>query len=503
MTAARHLLESETGMQRSIPKIAVRLSGAFGAILALFAAALVVTLQTLDRLAEADAEVATLEDAKHAGHAAAALVREQYIHQAHTIINWDDSHLAHYADVERQTRAATHRLRQVASTTDERQLADEIARLAAQIDTEFRETILPAIRSNQRGNISALHGGMEVQVNRVVRLNEELNRSLEHRSNEARQRKAELRARARMVEIVCFALAIALACVVGFFIARSILRPVAQLRSGANQLAQGDLTTRIAVNGSDEFSELAAAFNHMAKRLSEHQEELVRSQKLAAIGHVAAGVAHEINNPLGVILGYTKLMKREIAEDAPLHHELSIIEDEARQCQRIVEGLLDLARPKSLELATVDLTDLATDAIERLEEAGKLDSVRVERPSAVSSPVASGDEAKLRQVISNLLVNAVEATPENGTVTVAVDTDGDDVTLTVSDTGSGVPSDLAEKIFDPFFTTKAKGTGLGLPISQAIMEAHGGRLTIESAPGRGTRAIVSLPCAAHRRERET
>jgi two-component system, NtrC family, sensor kinase len=476
--------------QRRIPTLAIRLGAVFAAVLGLFAAALVVTLFTLGRLEQADREVAKLDHAKHAGHLAAAQVREQYIHQAHTIISWDFSHLEHYEDVVKETRQWTALLRALARSPDERRLADEIARLAEASDREFRAIVLPAIRANDRSAVQSIHERTQALVGRVVELNERLNRSLERRSLAARAQSEALRRRARMATMICFGLAIAIAAGLGFLLTRSILRPIAALRSGALRIADGDLEARIEVSGRGELAELGATFNRMAADLARHQRDAVRAQKLGYVGQLAAGVAHEINNPLGVILGYAKLLRRDGDRE-----ELRIIEDEAVQCQRIVQGLLDLARPPRLDLGDVDLGELARDAVDRLRDTGRLDGVKVRTPE--HAPVITwADEAKLRQVVTNVLLNAAEATPQGGVVTVEAASLPDAGVLVVQDAGPGIPAEMLPRVFDPFFTTKPRGTGLGLAVSQAIMDAHGGRIEIDSAPGRGTRVTLRVPPAA-------
>ena len=480
-------------MRGPLPATALRVGGAFGAVLLLFAAALWVTLATLNQLADAEQRVAALEEAKHTGHYAAAIVREQYIHQAHTIINWDHSHLDHYEDVVRDTRRATERLRAVARSPEERRRADEVARLANEVDLRFRRDVLPLVGHDQRVDVRALHEETEHLVERVVELNEELNREFERQSTEARADEARLRSRAKVVVIGCFALAIAIAGAVGLILTRLISRRVSRLRAGAMQIARGNLDTRIDIEGSDEFADLATSFNQMARDLARHETEIVRSQKLATLGHVAAGVAHEINNPLLVILGYAKLLRRDAQPGGESAEGLRIIEDEARQCQRIVEGLLDLARPPNLQMAEVDLADLARDAIERLGETGRLDGLHIESPALGSRALLWGDEAKLRQVIANVLVNAAEATKEPGAIRIEARSNGESVVLRVADEGAGIPSAARSRLFEPFFTTKPKGTGLGLAISQAIVEAHGGTIEITSEESNGTTVTIRLP----------
>jgi signal transduction histidine kinase len=270
---------------------------------------------------------------------------------------------------------------------------------------------------------------------------------------------------------------------------RTIVRRVEILRGGARRVGAGDLDARIELAGEDEFAELASSFNQMAASLAREQAALVRSQKLASIGHVAAGVAHELNNPLSVILGYTKLLRADPGANA---EELKIIEDETRLCHRIVQELLDLARPRRLEVGSVDLAVLAREAIERLTDAGALRdrSVRViaDRPVLVAA-----DAGKLRQVIANVVVNAAEATSSTGTITIDARSNGDCAMLTVADDGPGVLPEIKDQIFEPFVTTKSRGTGLGLAIAYAIIDAHGGRISIESSPGAGTLVSLQLP----------
>ncbi|MDP1602638.1 MAG: HAMP domain-containing protein, partial [Legionella sp.] len=286
-----------------------RLTAAFMAVLALFGVALWIALSTFQRLGVAEAEVAELEDAKHAGHAVAAAIREQYIHQAHTIITWDRSHLGHYEDAARNTRAATRRLQEMAQSDEHRTRTLEIARLVAQVDEAFKTRVLPGVDANDKGAVARGHDETERLVGKVVQMSEGLNRELERFSMEARERERGMRERARLAFIGCFALAIALAALLGFVMIRSIRTRLGRLREGAANIARGDLSTQIRLEGSDEFSDLADAFNQMAADLQRHQDSAVRSQKLATVGQVAAGVAHEINNPLGVILGYLKLMR--------------------------------------------------------------------------------------------------------------------------------------------------------------------------------------------------
>jgi two-component system, NtrC family, sensor kinase len=464
-----------------------RLLVTFATILVFFGVALLVALRALSQMERAEREQAELDRAKHAGHAVAALVREQYIHQAHTVIEWDRSHIDHYRDIVRITAAATHELAAFARTPEDRAAADEIVRLVRQNDEDFLAVTLPAIDRNEHAEVARLHAATEEVIGHVLRLVRELNGRLEARSDAARALTIRERSRVKWTTLACFGAAALMATMFALATTRSIAHRVSVVRQGAKALGDGDLARRVVLTGRDELSEIAAGLNDMAARLEQHQTELVRSQKLALIGRLCAGVAHEINGPIGVILGYAKVIRRQGADE----ESLSAIEDEARQCQRIVQALLDTSRHDVVRRDAVELDQLARDGVERLRTMGMLGARRL--AVHAGRPVcAYGDEAKLRQVVLNLLVNAVEATDSVGKIVIDVaDRDGQAV-LTISDDGAGLEPTANEHLFEPFYTTKPSGNGLGLAVSRAIVEAHRGELRVESLAEGGTRAEVRL-----------
>jgi signal transduction histidine kinase len=249
----------------------------------------------------------------------------------------------------------------------------------------------------------------------------------------------------------------------------------------------------VLLGGHDEFSELAQAINDMAASLARNQEQLLRSQKLASVGQVAAGVAHEINNPLGVILGYVKLMRRKpgTADDEGLR----VIEDEAVQCQRVVQGLLDLARTPTLVPEPVDLGALTLECVERLLASDRSGGVGIDTAKVQRGVMATGDEMRLKQVVTNLLLNAVEASSSGQSIVIEVRREGARALLAVHDMGQGMSEETRRHVFEPFFTTKTGGTGLGLAVAHAVVDAHHGEIRLEPAEGGGTRAVVLLPAA--------
>jgi signal transduction histidine kinase len=219
----------------------------------------------------------------------------------------------------------------------------------------------------------------------------------------------------------------------------------------------------------------------------------VRSEKLAGIGRLAAGVAHEINNPLGVILGYARLLRKQAAP--VLAGDLGIIEEEALRCKDIVEGLLDLSRPLPASRQTVDLRALTDDVVQRLRQADVLRDISV---TVQGSGSVEGHAPKLRQVLANILRNAAEAAGKGGRVDVVLADEASGVAVTVRDTGAGFEPAVLSRIFEPFLTTKDRGTGLGLAISRSIARAHGGDLRVANAPEGG--ALVTLRLPSHFQE---
>lgn len=468
-----------------------RLGATFAAVLALFAIALLVVLPAMGELERADRDVAAVDRAKHSGHRVAALVREQYIHQAHTIIEWNRSHVDHYRDIAETTRKAARELASHAVSDEERALASQIAAKVAANDDDFMRVTLPAIDRGEHDEVVRLHGETEIAVAEILRLVRELNERFESRSEAARLRAERERRRVRVTTLGCFGAAALLAAVAAILTTRLIARRVSALREGARRVGDGDLSRRIGLTGNDELAELADAFDDMAARLDRHQQDLVQSQKLASIGRLCAGVAHEINGPLGIILGYAKVIRKQGVDEEALR----AIEDETKQCQRIVQALLDMSRQETPRFAPVDLVQLARDGVDRLRATGILKGREVVVDDANVPVVAFGDETKLRQVVLNLLTNAAEATPDGGAIRVEARLRDGRAVLSVADDGPGIPAATKARLFEPFFTTKVEGTGLGLAISRAIVEAHRGEIRFDAREKGGTRVEVRLESA--------
>jgi len=231
------------------------------------------------------------------------------------------------------------------------------------------------------------------------------------------------------------------------------------------------------------------------KELKEAQEQLIQSEKLASIGQLAAGVAHELNNPISVMLGFAQAILRKMPEDDPLRKPLSTIEREGLRCKAIIQNLLDFARRNKPALQPVDVNQVLEAACVLIEHQMSLDNIVVTKGYAPDLPRVLADPNQLQQVFVNIIQNAYQAMPEGGTLRLVTRSLGDEVQIIFADTGIGIPPENIKRIFDPFFTTKevGQGTGLGLSVSYGIVEQHGGTIEVESQVGEGTTFIIKLP----------
>jgi signal transduction histidine kinase len=310
----------------------------------------------------------------------------------------------------------------------------------------------------------------------------------------------------------------------GIFFARSIEKPIKELTLGTEAVARGELGYRITLNSSDEIGKLADAFNQMTRDLRDSQERLILSEKLASLGTMAAGMAHEIKNPLVSLRTFTQLLQQKWDDKEFREKFSSIIPHEIERINRIAESLLKFGRPMKPELTKVDVNSLLEEVLLLFESESKKNNVRVTKKLA-HLPEIAGDSGQLSQAFVNLIKNAIESmTDKGGELTVKTDVGeviklgkinarqgvkkGEEMVwgeeeelgkptpvifIEITDSGEGISEENMKSLFDPFFTTKMTGTGMGLPITLRIIEEHQGSIKVRSKPGVGTTFIVTLP----------
>jgi two-component system NtrC family sensor kinase len=319
---------------------------------------------------------------------------------------------------------------------------------------------------------------------------------------------------------------------INFFVRRLVYVPLRDLESGAKRLSVGDLEQQIPVRSEDEFGELAASFNSMTAALRISRRELqewghtleqkvekrtqelrvaeaeaVRGEKLASVGLLAAGIAHELNNPLTGILTFSHLLRKKMPDGSPEAEDLDLVIRETRRCAAIIRRLLDFAREKAPEKKFSDLNQIIEDTVRLVERPANLRDIEITMDLDRNLPPVWVDADLIKQVVMNMLVNAQQAIEEKGDITIrsrrvpeAMSAGPGTkpvamVELAIIDTGCGIPEQNLKRIFDPFFTSKelGKGTGLGLSVSHGIVSAHGGTIKVESKVGEGSTFRVFLP----------
>jgi two-component system NtrC family sensor kinase len=323
---------------------------------------------------------------------------------------------------------------------------------------------------------------------------------------------------------------------VGFLVHRLVYRPLRDLETGAKKLAAGNLDEPIPVRSVDEFGQLAGSFNAMTAALRDTQNKLresartleqkvedrtrqlrvaeaesVQREKLAAVGLLASGIAHELNNPLTGVLTFSYLIRDKLPPGSPDAEDMDLVIRETKRCASIIRRLLDFARQKAPEKKFTDLNKVIEETARFIERPAHLNDIIITMELAQDLPQLWIDENQIKQVVLNVLVNAQQATEGGGSITVRTRVCPEPVApepgaaavrmveIAVIDTGCGIPAKDLQRIFDPFFTSKevGKGTGLGLSVSHGIVKAHGGTIKVESAVGEGSTFCIYLPIQPH------
>jgi signal transduction histidine kinase len=310
------------------------------------------------------------------------------------------------------------------------------------------------------------------------------------------------------------ALGILLGTAIIWLLIRKVTQPLRGLRDSAEAVGRGDFTRLVEVTSRDECGELAVVFNRMTENVKQSREQLestvetlkttqaqlVQSEKLSGIGEFVAGVAHELNNPLTSVMGFSELLERANTNPNQKRH-LEMIRKSAQRCQKIVQSLLSFARRHQPERKLSNINELVEAAVDFLQYQLRTSNIEVVTRLAPDLPKAMVDPHQIQQVFLNIVNNArqaIEAHQPSGCVRITTEHCGQNARIVLQDNGPGIPEANLSKVFDPFFTTKdvGKGTGLGLSLCYGIIKEHGGTVTVRSKPNQGATFIIELPLAA-------
>ncbi|MFW6189784.1 MAG: ATP-binding protein [Planctomycetota bacterium] len=487
-----------------------RLTVGLGLIVVVLGGALLVALHQLAQLKHASDEVSLRLDVRRQAMDTQRLA-EQLRRDFLATEDPDPSRLSQFMQLYERLDANVVSLLQRSVGEMERQylrrLRDANGRLGALLLRAAAQQADPA-----SGQVEMTSRSREL-LREIDRLNEQLVEIFDVRIVQAAEQAQGAWALSSGVSKVIFPTAFLLSLLVVYYTHRSVVGPVRELLHGTRELAEGELDGEIEAQGAGEFRELAESFNRMANALQVHQKQLVEAEKMASVGRLAAGVAHEINNPITVIVGHAKMLLAEMDGEAPQKEQLQSIADEAMQCKNIVNSLLDLSRPSEATPGEViNPNDLINEVVNMTQALQLAEGVQV-RVSVIDRPLPlTISHSRLRQLALNIVRNALEVLDgrEDGSLQVEgyvrprgkipdaslKEASGEARSFLIfifTDNGPGIEPEAMKRLFEPFFTTRADGTGLGLAISYNIVRAHGGFIEAESESGEGSSFTLGLP----------
>jgi two-component system NtrC family sensor kinase len=320
------------------------------------------------------------------------------------------------------------------------------------------------------------------------------------------QKYVDLRREALSVFILITVLSMLLAAGLGWLLAAKIMFPVRRLIKASRQVSEGSLSPDIGRISKGEIGVLQTTFQEMVKsmgrRRAQAENQLLHSEKQASVGRLAAGVAHEINNPLTGVLSFTHMLLRRKDLNDEVRADLQTIAEATERVRKIVKGLLDFSRQTALDREPTDVNRLIKSTVSLMENQALVKGVSMSFAPGKDLPILTLDRSQLQSALLNIIINALDATEPGGNITVntgisisAKESSQKGVEISITDTGSGIPPENMDKLFDPFFTTKGvgQGTGLGLAVSFGIVQRHRGSIRVQSEPGKGSTFIVWLP----------
>lgn len=431
------------------------------------------------------------EHAIRQGFELATAVREHAVHITHALLRRDQAQVDAGREWARQVRA---RIREVSPLVPrpDRWRARVLADITRRMHATFEKSALPAAGRGDTAEARWAYQQIESLGKAASRHADALARATESRMAHAHVLATSATRIGLLVAAACVLIVVALSVAFTLRLRAAVLKPLVILTDAARRFGRGEFRSRVGPVGRGELGALGRAFDHMAEELALREGRLVQSERMAAIGQLAAGVAHELNNPIGIIRGYLKTMS-PTSEPVTLAEELAILDEEAAHCERIAADLLSYARASEMDLETIEMRSFLEETARRFRESPAATGPALEVRAEPAELEADG--ARIRQVVLNLLLNAAQASPPGERVLLSGAVDGQDYRILVEDRGPGVPADDRERVFEPFFSRRRGGSGLGLSVALGIVRAHRGTIAVSDAAGGGACFAVRLPLA--------
>jgi len=505
-----------------LSSISVRLGIGLAVLLAAFGAAFVLVLYQLAQVRQANEQISSRLDFRHRTLEIGRIAEDMFFNQRDfwTAEEPDWAAVSRFEAQFDQVQEALSFMRAGAMDERDRAYLSQLAQSVDRMAWILHERIIPTRTASQadldasgaRERLLELENESREVVDRMHQINSTLAEVFDSRVRLATERAhAAWNVTAALSRLIFPLAALAILLVV-YYTHRMIVRPINSLVAGIKAVASGDLAGKIEVRGAGEFRELADSFNRMGETLRSNQKQLIEAEKMATVGRLAAGVAHEINNPIAVILGYTNMLLARLPEGED-REQVQTIADEARQCRHIVDSLLELSRPSdAVPDELINPRELAEEVVALVQTLQTDGQARIE-VAVIDRPLPLNvGRSRLRQLALNIVENALEAMARLSDAVLRIEgyvrprekldenllrdapPEADAyLVLAFTDNGPGIPPENLRRLFEPFFTTKPDGMGLGLAICYNIVRAHGGFLDVQSSPGEGTTFTVGLP----------
>ena len=403
-------------------------------------------------------------------------------------LSFDKENIVQALDYARQ---AEEILRDILTTYGKYTLAKNLDQSITELVT-YKESLVNLLKLQEEGHLVVPPDTIELIRKQGRILTSELEKIVKKESEFTR----DLIGKSKTIHFLALIPVFILSVLIALFLVFNVNRPLKTIGNAITEISRGDFNNIPEIKTGDEFESLVTSLNNMLSELNKRSRQLIQAQKLASLGRLTSGVAHELNNPLNNISTSIQILIEEIEED-DLEYKKELLvgaEKEVERGKEIVRSLLEFARERTLTLKQVNFKDLVDSAIKHVKsEIPDNIHLKMEVPNNIQATVG----LRIKSVIINLITNAVHAMKDGGEITIKAknEFDKDGFSFQVIDTGEGIPQNIITKVFDPFFTTKevGKGSGLGLSITYGIMEQHSGNISVSSEVGKGTTFTCFLP----------